>query len=308
MISLSFGTLVNNVQRIWKRWTDDNGSLLAAGVAYYGALSFFPLLLTLISAVGLLLKFTSAGKNAETELLNAVGSQLSPALQIHVAAALDQVRSGAQTTGPIGLITLLFGAIAIFVQFETAFDVIWNVEPPESRGILAAIWRVIFHRGLAFLMLCGLGVLLIVILILGIALSAATEYSSTVLPGSDRWWAVVRLCVPMALDAAVFALTYRWLPKVHVRWSEAIRGGIFASIIWEIGRYVLTHFLIGTRYSNAYGVVGSFIAVMLWVYYAVTVLFLGDEYIQCVCRNRDRIDDKVKSRMPAHPRESIAES
>ncbi len=303
MISFRFSTLVNNVQRIWKRWTDDNGSLLAAGVAYYGALSFFPLILTLISGVGLLLEFTSAGRNAETELLNAVGSQLSPALQVHVAAALDEVRSGAQTTGPIGLITLLFGAMAIFVQFETAFDVIWNVEPPESRGILAAVWRVIFHRGLAFLMLCGLGVLLLVILILGIALSAATAYSTTILPMTDRLWAVVRLCLPMVLDAGVFTLTYRWLPKVHVRWSEAIRGGIFASIIWEIGRFLLTHFLIGTRYSNAYGVVGSFIAVMLWVYYAVTVLFLGAEYIQCVCRNKDRIAVQVKPQSDVRKRE-----
>lgn len=299
MISLRSSTLVRNVQRIWKRWTDDNGSLLAAGVAYYGALSFFPLLLTLISGVGLLLKFTSAGRNAETELLNAVGSQLSPALQAHVAEALDQVRSGAQTTGPIGLVSLLFGAMAIFVQFETAFDIIWNVEPPESRGILAAIWRVIFHRGLAFLMLCSLGVLLLVILILGITLSAAAEYSSSVLPGSDRYWAIIRFCVPMVLDAGVFTLTYRWLPKVHVRWTEAIRGGIFASIIWEIGRYLLTHFLIGTRYSSAYGVVGSFIAVMLWIYYAVTVLFLGAEYIQCVCRNCDRSVGGISPRLEA---------
>lgn len=299
MISLRSSTLVRNVQRIWKRWTDDNGSLLAAGVAYYGALSFFPLLLTLISGVGLLLKFTLAGRNAETELLNAVGSQLSPALQVHVAEALDQVRSGAQTTGPIGLVSLLFGAMAIFVQFETAFDIIWNVEPPESRGILAAIWRVIFHRGLAFLMLCSLGVLLLVILILGITLSAAAEYSSSVLPGSDRYWAIIRFCVPMVLDAGVFALTYRWLPKVHVHWTEAIRGGIFASIIWEIGRYLLTHFLIGTRYSSAYGVVGSFIAVMLWIYYAVTVLFLGAEYIQCVCRNCDRSVAEISPRLKA---------
>ncbi len=299
MISLRSSTFVRNVQRIWKRWTDDNGSLLAAGVAYYGALSFFPLLLTLISGVGLLLKFTLAGRNAETELLNAVGSQLSPALQVHVAEALDQVRSGAQTTGPIGLVSLLFGAMAIFVQFETAFDIIWNVEPPESRGILAAIWRVIFHRGLAFLMLCSLGVLLLVILILGITLSAAAEYSSSVLPGSDRYWAIIRFCVPMVLDAGVFALTYRWLPKVHVRWTEAIRGGIFASIIWEIGRYLLTHFLIGTRYSSAYGVVGSFIAVMLWIYYAVTVLFLGAEYIQCVCRNCDRSVGGISPRLEA---------
>ena len=288
MFTLSFRTLVTNVQRIWRRWTDDNGSLLAAGVAYYGALSFFPLLLTLISGVGLLLKFTAVGKNAETELLNAIGLQLSPELQVHMATALDQVRNGAESTGPIGLITLLFGAMAFFVQFETAFEIIWNVEPQKSLGILAAIRRIVFHRGLAFLMLCGLGILLLVILISGIALSAATVYSTTVLPGSGRFWSVVRMCLPMILDAAVFALIYRWLPKVHVGWSEAIRGAIFASIVWEIGRFLLTHFLIGTRYSSAYGVIGSFIAVMLWVYYAVTVLFLGAEYIQCVCRNQDR--------------------
>jgi membrane protein len=299
MFTLSFSTLVTNIQRIWQRWTDDNGSLLAAGVAYYGALSFFPLLLTLISGVGLLLKFTAAGKNAETELLNAVGLQLSPELQVHIASALDQVRSGAETTGPIGLVTLLFGAMAIFVQFETAFEIIWNVEAQKSLGVVAAIQRIVFHRGLAFLMLCGLGILLLVILISGIVLSAATDYSTTILPGSSRYWSAVRMCLPMILDAAVFTLIYRWLPKVKVHWSEAIRGAIFASIVWEIGRFLLTHFLIGTRYSSAYGVVGSFIAVMLWVYYAVTVLFLGAEYIQCVCRNRDRTEK------PAEPRAGL---
>ncbi len=303
MFSLSFSTLVRNVRRIWQRWTRDNGSLLAAGVAYYGALSFFPLLLTLISGIGLLLKFTSAGRNAETELLNAVGLQFSPALQVHMATALDQVRSGAETTGPIGLITLLFGAMAIFVQFETAFDIIWNVEPPESRGIFAAIRRVIFHRTLAFLMLCGLGVLLLMILISGIVLTAATNYSTYVLPTSGRFWVIVRMCLPMILDAAVFTLIYRWLPKVRVRWSEALRGAIFASIVWEIGRFLLTHFLIGTRYSSAYGVVGSFIAVMLWVYYAVTVLFLGAEYIQCVCRNRDLTEKQTGLKSATSPPE-----
>ena len=54
-----------NLPRTWQRFNDDNGSLLAAGVAYYGALSFFPLLLTLISGVGLVLQFTDAGQHAE---------------------------------------------------------------------------------------------------------------------------------------------------------------------------------------------------------------------------------------------------
>ncbi|MEZ6132783.1 MAG: YihY/virulence factor BrkB family protein [Planctomycetaceae bacterium] len=277
-----------NLPRTWNRFNDDNGSLLAAGVAYYGALSFFPLLLTLISGVGLVLQFTSAGQNAEAQLLETVGTQFSPALQDHVATAMEQVRDGAGTSGPIGLITLMFGAMAIFIQFENAFDVIWNVEAPESKGALHAVKRVMFQRLLAFVMLAGLGVLLLAILVCGIALSVAADYSKSMLPRSDILWASVQHVLPVVLNTAVFSLIYRWLPKPDVRWSEALQGALFAGIVWEIGRNVLTHFLVGSTYSSAYGVVGSFIAVLLWIYYAVTVLFLGAEYIQCICQQCSR--------------------
>ena len=280
-------TFFVNLTRTWDRWNDDNGSLLAAGVAYYAALSFFPLLLTLISGVGLALRFTSAGRSAEQELLDVVASQMSPALSDQVASALDQVREGASISGPIGLLTLVFGALIIFVQFDTAFDLIWNVEPPTRKGWGAAIRRTLFQRGTAFLMLLGMGLLLLVILVMGIVLTAATAQSSQTLPDSERLWSFVRWVLPVALNSAVFALIYRLLPKVPVSWREALRGGAFAGITWEVGRQILTHFLIGTHYSSAYGVVGSFIAVMLWVYYAVTVVFLGAEYIQCICEQCD---------------------
>lgn len=277
--------LLGNLKKTWQKFNDDNGGLMAAGVAYYGAVSFFPLLLTLISVVGLVLQFTTAGQNAETELLQTVAEHFSPALKENVATALEQVRTGAQTSGPIGLITLLFGAMAIFIQFENAFDVIWNVKPPESKGVWGAVSRVLFQRFLAFLMVMGLGVLLLVIVVVGVVMNAAAEYSSNILPGTDWLWSLGQMVLPMILNAGVFTLTYRLLPKVPVDWSEALQGGVLASIVWEIGRYILTWFLVGNQYSSAYGVIGSFIAVLLWLYYAFTVLFLGAEFIQCICES-----------------------
>lgn len=276
-----------NLPKTWQRFNDDNGSLLAAGVAYYGAVSFFPLLLTLISGVGLVMQFTAVGQNAEAQLLETVGTQFSPALEQHVATAMEQVRDGAGMSGRIGLVTLLFGAIAIFIQLENAFDVIWNVDPPKSKGVINAVKRVIFQRFLAFLMLLSLGILLLAILIVGITLEVVAERSQNVVPGGDLLWKFTQLALPVILNAAILTLIYYWLPKPTVRWSEALRGGIFASITWEIGRNVLTHFLVGAKYSSAYGVVGSFIAVLLWIYYAMTVLFFGAEYIQCICRKCD---------------------
>ena len=49
---------------------------------------------------------------------------------------------------------------------------------------------------------------------------------------------------------------------------------------------MLAAFVIGNKYS-AYGVVGSFIAIMLWVYYGSTVLFFGAEYVQTICSKSD---------------------
>ena len=76
--------IISDLKDTFRRWSDDNGSLMAAGVAYYGALSFFPLLLTLISGIGLMLQFTVAGQNAEQQLLEAVGNQMSAELQQHI--------------------------------------------------------------------------------------------------------------------------------------------------------------------------------------------------------------------------------
>jgi len=285
--------ILSNLKKMFARWNDDNGSLMAAGVAYYGALSFFPLLLTLISGVGLILQFTAAGQNAEQQLLEAVGNQMSARLEQHIATALDQVRSGANTGGPVGLLTLLFGAMAIFVHFEAAFDVIWNVQPPESKGMLAAVRRVVFHRGMAFVMLLGLGVILIAVQVAGVALAAAAEFSDSVLPGANRVWNYGQMAFPFVVNTAIFTLVYRFLPKTRVAWKEAAQGGLFAGIAWEIGRQVLTHFLVGTKYSSAYGVVGSFIAVMLWIYYAVTILFLGAEYIQTICERCENVAEST---------------
>jgi membrane protein len=81
------------------------------------------------------------------------------------------------------------------------------------------------------------------------------------------------------------------MPKVPIRWPEAARGGIAAAVVWEIGRQLLANFVIGGKYS-AYGVVGALLAIMLWGYYAATVIFLGAEYIQTFCRDC-HVEDEV---------------
>jgi membrane protein len=278
------------------RWNQDDGSLMAAAVAYYAALSFFPLLLILISGLGLLLEFTNWGQDAQEQVLRAVEQYASAAVRDSVAQMLQRVAKGAGTGGPLGVFTLLLAAGALFTHFERAFDRIWSVESSGGGGILAAVKNILFHRLRAFLMLLALGLLLFINLIVSFTLSGIREYSQDYLPGSELVWAAVQLLSGVAINTLVFSLLYWLVPKAQVQFREALQGGLLAAVTWEFGRWVLASFVLGGKFG-AYGVVGSFLVIMLWIYYACSVLFLGAEYVQVICESCDRASSESKIRV-----------
>ena len=73
--------------------------LAAAGIAYYVALSFFPLLLVLVAGLGTLLAWTQVGQEAQQELLSTIGQQASPDLAQQVERMLDTVKARHRRAG-----------------------------------------------------------------------------------------------------------------------------------------------------------------------------------------------------------------
>ena len=268
------------------RWSVDGGPLLSAGVAYYIALSLFPVLLVLIAGIGFFFAGTDMGQAAEANLLKAVSEQLSPALSEQVAKVFDEASNKATIGGPVGLITLLIAGLAMFSQFDHAFDRIWNSETKSDGGLWHSVLKSLRTRLKAFMMLLALGALVVVVFVAGVVLSTVEEESSKLLPWSAQLGWLLELGVTFMLNALAFTLIYRWIPKVEVHWRHALAGGLFAAVAWEIGRQLLGYFVIGQRYVSAYGLVGSFLAIMLWAYYAVSVLFFAAEFVQAL-RARD---------------------
>ncbi len=263
--------------RTYLNWSADHGSMLAASVAYYTALAFFPLSLILLSTFGVFLNVTQSGQAAEEQILDAIGEQVSPNLQMQVTRAFQQLQERASFGGPVGVITLLVVVIALFSQIDLAFNRIWKLHD-DSRGIWATVFDIVFVRIKAFLMLLGLLGVLFLIFTSGVVLTATSEWFT------DAPWVIwaAQLTVSWLLNTGVFTILYFSIPNTKVPWSAALQGGIFASLIWEIGRQILASFVIGDRFDSAYGVIGAFIAIMLWAYYAAVVLFFGAEFVHAI--------------------------
>lgn len=267
-----------------RRWKMDDGSSMAAAVAYYLALSLFPMLLLLTSGVGFALRYTRLGKDAEQQILSIVSEHCSPTLEVQARDVLHQLSDQSLVGGPVGLLTAVMAAIAVFYQFERAFDKIWRIPPPPPSGLCGLVARVVRERFAAFTLLAGLGLSILLVLAANVAIGAVREWMTHWRVSGTAMITVLDAVTTVTLNALAFASLYRWLPKRPVLWRDAWRGGLLVSLTWEVGRQVLSAFLIGMRYTTAYGAIGSFIALLLWFYWGVSILFFGAEYVQVLSR------------------------
>jgi membrane protein len=261
-----------------KSWNKHNGNVLSAAMAYYASFSMFPLCLILMAGFGYISRVSSRVQSQQRELLDVVQQNAGNWLAERLAVLLSQVESQAKIGGPLGLLALTLTAIGLFTQLERIFDSIWDVPPPPTKGWIANAKRLLRTRAVGLLMLLGVGLAVSVIFLLNIVLSALRPYAVD-LPAGRYAWRLVQMLVTLALNSALLMTIYRTLPRVSVRWKEAAAGGLFVAVLWQFGQQLLELFVIGDKY-NAYGVIGSFIAVMLWMYYACSALFLGAEFVQ----------------------------
>jgi membrane protein len=276
----------------WRLWAahqgfqEHEGTLSAAGIAYYVALSFFPLLLVLLAGLGWVLAWTDFGRAAQEELLTAIGQQVSPDLSAQIERMLKLVSAKAGTGGPIGFVVLVISAIAIFAQLDGAFNRIFKLPVDPHETWLHWLGSLAFRRVKALAMLIAVGGFVVLVMISSMVITAAlgmvraAESLGPWIAWASSTWA------NMLLNLLAFGLLYRVLPKPYIRWGEALRGAVLTAILWEAGRQALAAYLLRLNYPSAYGVVGSFLAVMLWAYYGSLVILFGAEYVRVLREER----------------------
>jgi membrane protein len=277
-------------RRLWQAhqgFQTHEGTLSAAAIAYYVALSFFPMLLVLVSGLAAVLTWTQAGQEAQHELLATIGQQVSPDLAQQVGRMLNAVKQRAPASGPIGFVALVASAILIFAQLDTAFDRIWKLPVDPHAHWIDWVAKLLFQRLKALGMLVGVGGFIVLVMVTSMVWSGvekALEPQVAMLPWF-RW--ASSLWINLLLNWIGFTMIYRVVPKPTIRWWDAFRGGFLAAVLWEGGRQALAAYVLHLNYPSAYGIIGSFIAVMLWAYYAALVILFGAEYVRVISEERN---------------------
>jgi membrane protein len=263
-----------------KDWVDDDAATLAAALAYYALLSLAPLLVISVSVAGWFLGAEAARGQVSGELGSVVGTQAAQGIQAVVASA-EEPKKGI-IGAVVGVVTLFLGASGVFGQLQTSLNTIWEVKPRSDRGIMGKVK----DRFFSFTMVLGVAFLLLVSLVLSSVLSSLGSVLADTLPGGATVWQVINFGLSFGIVTALFALIYKVIPDAKVEWRDVWFGAAVTALLFAIGKQLLGLYLGKAAVGSSYGAAGSIVALVVWVYYAAQILFVGAEFTQAQARHR----------------------
>ena len=256
-------------------WQKDNAMRLSAAVAMYSILSLSPMVVITIKVVGVILSEEAANRQIERQLRELLGPRGAAAFNDMIAEA-GRNGSGVWAT-IVSAGFLLFTASGVFVEFRDSLNAIWRVRTRRSGGL----WTLVRERLMSVGMVLAVGFLLLVTQVLTTALTVLSEY----LAGGAGWVSVViDFVISFALLTTVFALLFRFLPDARVGWRYMLAGAVVTAALFKLGQFVLALYFTYGATASMYGAAGSFVVVLLWVYYSCWIVFYGAELIQVYAR------------------------
>jgi membrane protein len=251
------------------------GPRLGAALAFYTALSLSPTLLVVVAIAGAVYGDEAARGELAVQMQGTVGEEGAKAIESMLANTKAQGKSTLMTV--IGVATLLVGASGLFAQLQEALDTIWDVKPEQTGS---GIWAMVKDRLVSFSVVCGLAFLLLVSLVLSAALTAANTWMADRLPVGGVGLQIGNQALTFVLTAALFAIIFKVLPHARPAWSDVAVGAVLTAALFTLGKYLIGLYLGQAAPGSAYGAAGSFVVLLLWVYYSTQILLFGAEFTQ----------------------------
>jgi membrane protein len=252
-------------------WREHDASRMAAALAYYTVFSLAPILVISIAVAGLVFGQEAAEGRIVGQISGLVGTESASALEAMIAAARKPSTGILATV--IGLATLIFGATGVFGELQESLNTVWGVKPKPGRGFL----RMLKSRFVSFTMVIGIGFLLLVSLVVSAAIAALGSWVSGLLPWPEALLQALNTAVSIGAVALLFAMIFRVLPDVEIRWRDVWAGALFTAVLFALGKLAIGLYLGKSSTASSYGAAGALVVILVWVYYSAQILFFGAE-------------------------------
>jgi len=179
--------------------------------------------------------------------------------------------------GPIGVILLIWSAIALLTTMEQSLNRIFGVE--QDRSIPRRL----------FLYWAAMTLVPLILLAVGYASRSALDLTKHIWGVS---WMLAHAAIwvgPVIVGILILGSLYKFLPNTNVPYRTAVIGALVAAPIWMIARWGFGLYVSHAAKSNFYGALGLIPVFLIWMNLSWLIFLFGAELAYSVA-NLSRLE------------------
>jgi len=295
-------------------FVEDKATAHAAALAFYTIFSLAPMILIAMVVTALFFGEEDARHEIVQFIDMMLGQQSSEAINLIVNNSLKYIADSRGSTAAtlIAVFASLLGATAVFAQLQDSLNSVWHVRPKAGSNLRSA-WMWIRVRLMSFLVIIGIGVLLIISLLARTLFSVADGIWENIrahlndmrtsmneqLPDNasiPELPEMMELPLTGGLDLLLlfftvtlgFAMMFKILPDVVMKWRDVWIGASVSAGLFVVGVWGIDYYLTRSNISYVYGAAGSFALILVWIYYSALIFLFGAEFTAVYARYRGR--------------------
>lgn len=254
-------------------WADSSAMKESAGMAYFAIFSIPGLLIIITWIAGIFFGDDAVNGQITENISSLMGPEIAKNVQSMVASAVINNDNIAMKI--VGVFALIFGATTLFFQMQRTLNQLWEVESAPKK----AFERYLLDRANSLGMILIIGFLLLVSLVLSSLIGVANTWFTHYF-GLETFvlMKVIYFLVSFGVIWVLFAMMFKVLPDVEIKWGCVWMGAFVAAVLFNIGKFILSYYFEMSNPTSIFGAAGSVILLMVWINYSCQLIFFGAEF------------------------------
>ena len=248
----------------------------SAACAYYLFMSLIPMIMLLVSVI----QYTPL---TEAMILQEISDYVPDQLYTIIESIISSIYSGGRVALTVSILLTIWSAAASMKALMRGMDSVYDAERKEDFFVFS-------------LRACIYMVVLVLVLLLSLFVMVyggeilSLLYNLLPHGGAMDWLfdlaAYLRYAVALFVLALVFSFTYWRMPARRLRYKAQWPGAIFCAVSWSAFSFIFSFYVSLSNRFGAYGLIGTVIVAMIWLYYCFYFLLLGGYINHYIARRR----------------------
>lgn len=248
---------------------------MAGATAFFTTFALPPIIFLLAQLFGLFFTSRMVGRGLIETLSNSLGADGAE----QVRQVIRSIRGFHDSWYVVvfGFLFLFFVATTLFIVIKNSFRQLWQLSVPDKSSFASGIGSRL--RSFAVIVLAG--ILFFANLLFKSAETFGGNFIEELFNGGSIYFKLIfGEVTSIIIVSAWFIILFRFLTDARPAWKAVIAGGILTAVLFTLGRFVLRSLLVDGNIGQLYGASGSFVLVLLFVFYTSFILYFGAGFVK----------------------------